>query len=666
MKLFYQTGLALLLCSLGGLAFAIGMSRGYSEIESSTLELGPNSVALRDVDHFEASMNQWFITIDLVFGDGQTYLAEGVGEQAADLNQVLKDLAQTTLAHDARAELDAARQQIDTIAECINRSALWSASQRDANLGEVIETSDSAATALIDGVEQIKAVLHERSKQAVAALDTQRARFKTTVGVLGVVYVLLVGLVWRWTTVGIVRPVVRLTQAAGQAALSVEGFAITESGPKEIRQLTRDIRSFVTKLDSQRVQAGESARRVQAVMDAAPDAIVTINPAGKIATFNAAALILFGLTSDDLEGHDAQALLPDYLVFLRGEAGMAGVAAEIKAFRGSGEPFPADLSMSEVGLEGSTHYTAVLRDITNRKAREQEVKKLNQQLVDTSRQAGMAEIASGVLHNVGNVLTSVNVTATSLSDRIRGSKVTGLTRAVEMMNAHADDLPRFIEHDPKGQKLPAFITKLSELLGQEQESLQEGVGGLIKSIDHIKEVVASQQSVARVQNVDEAMAVSELLDDAVEVNRLRLEKFGVTIDKQLEALPPVRVDRHKTMQILVNLVKNACDAMERNTPETRRMTLKAQQLEDGMVRLSVADAGSGIAPENLARVFNHGFTTKADGHGFGLHSSANTAQQMGGRLTAASDGVGHGACFQLDLPLTTEPSGHKDTPCKTL
>lgn len=666
MKLFYQTGLALLLCSLGGLAFAIGMSRGYSEIESSTLELGPNSVALRDVDHFEASMNQWFITIDLVFGDGQTYLAEGVGEQAADLNQVLKDLAQTTLAHDARAELDAARQQIDTIAECINRSALWSASQRDANLGEVIETSDSAATALIDGVEQIKAVLHERSKQAVAALDTQRARFKTTVGVLGVVYVLLVGLVWRWTTVGIVRPVVRLTQAAGQAALSVEGFAITESGPKEIRQLTRDIRSFVTKLDSQRVQAGESARRVQAVMDAAPDAIVTINPAGKIATFNAAALILFGLTSDDLEGHDAQALLPDYLVFLRGEAGMAGVAAEIKAFRGSGEPFPADLSISEVGLEGSTHYTAVLRDITNRKAREQEVKKLNQQLVDTSRQAGMAEIASGVLHNVGNVLTSVNVTATSLSDRIRGSKVTGLTRAVEMMNAHADDLPRFIEHDPKGQKLPAFITKLSELLGQEQESLQEGVGGLIKSIDHIKEVVASQQSVARVQNVDEAMAVSELLDDAVEVNRLRLEKFGVTIDKQLEALPPVRVDRHKTMQILVNLVKNACDAMERNTPETRRMTLKAQQLEDGMVRLSVADAGSGIAPENLARVFNHGFTTKADGHGFGLHSSANTAQQMGGRLTAASDGVGHGACFQLDLPLTTEPSGHKDTPCKTL
>ncbi len=662
MKLFYQTGLALLLCSLGGLAFAIGMSRGYSGIESSTLELGPNSVAMRDINHFEVSINQWFITIDLVFGDGQTYLAQGVAEQAADLKQVLDDLAQTSLARDARAELSAAGKQIDIIADCISQSALWSAAERDAKLGEVIDTSDTAATELIDGTEKIKVVLYDRSVKAVAALDGQRARFKVTVVVLGAVYVLLVGLVWRWTTVGIVRPVVRLTRAAGQAAVSVEGFAIDESGPKEIRQLTRDIRSFVTKLDRQRVQADESARRVQAVMDAAPDAIVTIGPDGNIATFNEAALKLFGLTSDELQGHDAQALLPDYLVYVRGEAGIAGVAAEIAAFRGNGDAFPADLSISEVGLKGSVHYTAVLRDITARKAREDEVKKLNQQLVDTSRQAGMAEIASGVLHNVGNVLTSVNVTATSLSDRIRGSKITGLNRAVEMMNAHADDLPRFIEHDPKGQKLPAFLGKLADMLGQEQESLQDGVGGLIKSIDHIKEVVASQQSVARVQNVDQAVEVSELLEDAVEVNRLRLEKFGVVIDKQCEALPPVRIDRHKVMQILVNLVKNACDAMEGNTAETRHMTLQAQEIEDGMVRISVADAGSGIAPENLARVFNHGFTTKADGHGFGLHSSANTAQQMGGRLTVASDGVGHGASFQLDLPLTKQTSGHVETP----
>lgn len=650
MKLSHQTGLALLMCSLAGLALAVALGRGWSKIEQAAGELGPNSVALRDADHLEASINQWFVTTDLVFVDGQSYLAEGVSEQAAGLTQVLENLAATTLARGVQDDLADAAKQIETIAQAVNRSAMGSPQDRDENLNDAIAVSDAAATVLIERIEQIRTRMAASSQQAVAGLSAQRDRFKSVVAGCAAIYLLLIALVWRWMTISVVRPVVRLTSAAGQAASSVEAFAIAERGPAEIRQLTRDIGGFVNKLDAQRSQADAAAARVQAVMDAAPDAIVTINSEGKIATFNDAALTLFALDRDALQGHDASALLPDYLEALRGEAGLNGTAAETPAFRGDGAAFPADLSISEVGLGGELYYTAVLRDITARKANEAEVKRLNDQLVDTSRQAGMAEIASGVLHNVGNVLTSVNVTATSLNDRIRGSKLSGLHKAVELMDAHADDLPRFIGDDPKGQKLPLFLGKIAGLLGQEQEALKDEVGGLIKSIDHIKAVVASQQSVARVQNAAEAVSADDLLDDAVDVNRLRLEKFGVEIEREVADLPPLRVDRHKTMQILVNLVKNACDAMERCDNGARHLTLTATRLDGETARISVGDSGVGIDPENLARVFNHGFTTKADGHGFGLHSSANTAQQMGGSLTVVSDGPGCGATFHLDLP----------------
>ena len=669
MKLFHQTGIALLTCSLGGLALAIWLGRGLTLIESSAQELGPNSLALRDIDHLKSSVGQWFITVDLVFVDGQTYLAQGVAEQASDLKTVLDAVSQTPLAHEAQGLIGSAQTQIDQIATHVTESAMWSPQQRDTQLNEVIDASDTASIELIEGLDDIEDRLIAGSQQAVAEIDARRERFWKTAIVLSGLYLGLVLVVWRWMTVRVVRPVVQLTAAAGQAVEDVQAFDIDERGPKEIRTLTRDVRSFVTKIDAarrraqeQQAQATEAASRVQAIMDTAPDAIVTIDPSGSVATFNQAALTLFQLDGEGLQGYNAEQLMPGYPEALGGAAGAIGVAAEISAFRGDRASFPADLSISPVQLQGATHYTVVLRDITARKEAESEMKRLNQQLVDTSRQAGMAEVASGVLHNVGNVLTSVNVTTTSLNERIRQLKISGLSRAVEMMDAHASDLGDFITRDDKGKKLPLYLGKLAETLSQEQDTLLEDVGGLAKHIDHIKQVIASQQEFAKAQGQIDSVSINTLMDDAIEVNRLMVEKFGIVIEREADGAAMVCVDRHQAIQILVNLIKNACDAMASAAPGERRLTLAAGPYPDNMIRLSVTDTGSGIAPDHLASVFTHGFTTKSDGHGFGLHSSANTAKQMGGALAAESGGPGCGATFHLDLPMAREKEASCQTP----
>ena len=125
----------------------------------------------------------------------------------------------------------------------------------------------------------------------------------------------------------------------------------------------------------------------------------------------------------------------------------------------------------------------------------------------------------------------------------------------------------------------------------------------------------------------------------------------IIVRREFDAVPPVRVDRHKVLQILVNLFRNARHACTPATGDDKVLTLRVGMHDNGRVKFAVCDNGVGIAPENLTRIFAHGFTTKTDGHGFGLHSGANAAKEMGGSLQAYSDGPGHGADFILELPI---------------
>jgi signal transduction histidine kinase len=124
----------------------------------------------------------------------------------------------------------------------------------------------------------------------------------------------------------------------------------------------------------------------------------------------------------------------------------------------------------------------------------------------------------------------------------------------------------------------------------------------------------------------------------------------VELIREFEDVPPINVEKHKILQILVNLVRNAKYACDDSGRPDKRVTVRVTN-GDGWIKISVADNGVGIPPENLTRIFSQGFTTRKGGHGFGLHSSALAVKEMGGQLLVHSDGPGRGATFTLDLPV---------------
>ena len=310
-----------------------------------------------------------------------------------------------------------------------------------------------------------------------------------------------------------------------------------------------------------------------------------------------------------------------------------------------------------VGPEGQPlGALAVEQDITERRRAEEELERVHKQLLTASRQAGMAEVATNVLHNVGNVLNSVNVSASMVSEGIKRSKCTGLGRVATLFNQHAADLGAFVS-SPQGKHLPAYLTELANDLLAERDSAVAELAALRSNVEHIKEIVAMQQGYARLGGIIDTVDVRGLVDDSLRMNEGAFSRHGVTIVRDFEDVPSVRVDKHKVLQILVNVIRNAKYACsEAKGGGERRVTVRVRAAGTS-VEIAVIDTGVGIPRENLDRIFNYGFTTRAEGHGFGLHSAALAARELGGSLRAESPGPGMGATFTLTLPLATaEPA----------
>ncbi len=285
--------------------------------------------------------------------------------------------------------------------------------------------------------------------------------------------------------------------------------------------------------------------------------------------------------------------------------------------------------------------------------RTRELKETQSELMETARTAGMAEIATNVLHNVGNVLNSVNISADLVTRKVRASKAQGLGKAVQLMNEHADDLGDFVSHDEKGKLLPAYLNQLVTAIGTEQAEIVQELAQLSKSVDHIKEIVATQQSYAGAAKLLEPLNITDLLEDALRMNTGALNRHKVTVLKDFQPVPTILGDKHRLLLIMINLISNAKYAVSDLSNRERDITLSVRVVNGKTLRLSVKDEGEGIAAENMTRIFTHGFTTRKDGHGFGLHSCALAAVEMNGHLYAHSDGPGKGAMFTLEIPLNT-------------
>jgi PAS domain S-box-containing protein len=290
------------------------------------------------------------------------------------------------------------------------------------------------------------------------------------------------------------------------------------------------------------------------------------------------------------------------------------------------------------------------RDITARKEAEAKLEEAHKQLLEVSRQAGMSEVATSVLHNVGNVLNSVNVSSSMISEKIRDSKVPNIAKAVSLLRAHESDLAGFLANDPKGKQLLGYLSNLATHLAQEQEEILLEAGSLAKKIMHIKEIVAMQQDYAKSPGILESLSGADLVEDAVGMNIGSLERHHIKVVREYGKVPPILVEKHKVLQILVNVIRNAKYACDHSGREEKQITLRIAN-GDNTVKISVADNGVGIPAENMTRIFNLGFTTKKNGHGFGLHSGALAAKELGGKLLAFSEGPDHGATFTLELPV---------------
>ncbi|MEM7784385.1 MAG: ATP-binding protein [Planctomycetota bacterium] len=283
-----------------------------------------------------------------------------------------------------------------------------------------------------------------------------------------------------------------------------------------------------------------------------------------------------------------------------------------------------------------------------------EREELSRHMIELSHCAGRAEIATGVLHNVGNVLNSINIAAGVVDETLRNSRVVSLVKAASLLNDQKC-LAEFFTLDERGQKFPRYLTSLGQKLTHERDSALDEVQSLVENLNHVKTIVAMQQSYAGVSGVQEATTVNELMQDAELLNSSSMTKHEVVVTRDFEDLPEVLIEKQKVLQVLVNLLKNAKDAMTDGRDDDRKLNIKihkcfSQETEDELLRIEICDNGVGIKPENLTRIFSHGFTTKRNGHGFGLHACANACKEMGGNLSVSSPGEGLGATFVVDLP----------------
>jgi signal transduction histidine kinase len=283
-------------------------------------------------------------------------------------------------------------------------------------------------------------------------------------------------------------------------------------------------------------------------------------------------------------------------------------------------------------------------------ARTAELETTHRKLLAASHRAGMAEVATGVLHNVGNVLNSVATSAAAVSAQLRELKVEGLQRVSDLVTQSQSQLPTFLTEDPRGKKVPAYLAQFSTHLAARQQTMLEELENLRRDLEHIEAIVAMQQGYAKVSGTRETVELISVVEAALRINADALRKNGVEVIREFGCQPVLPLEKHKAMQILVNMVRNAQQACVEAARPDRRVAVRLAA-RGNSVAVSVADNGVGIAPHMIPNLFSHGFTTRREGHGFGLHSARLAAKELGGDLLVESEGLGRGATFTLELPL---------------
>jgi signal transduction histidine kinase/streptogramin lyase len=276
----------------------------------------------------------------------------------------------------------------------------------------------------------------------------------------------------------------------------------------------------------------------------------------------------------------------------------------------------------------------------------EDLRQTRNELAENAHKAGMADIATGVVHNIGNVLNSIGTSNTIAGEVLNKSKFEGLFKANKMLLENSDQIDEFLKNDPKGKKLIQYYGKLDAALKDELELLKQHHQRMEKKVQLINNVINAQQNYANINLNRETLYLNHILEDTLTIFSTSLERHGITVRKEIKPTGLVEVQKTKLVHVILNLLKNAKEAMKEADVKEPVIDIKLHQVHEQVI-LKVSDNGKGIAAENLKKIFNQGFTTKSKGHGFGLHSSANYMKEMNAEIKVQNKPTGRGAEFIL-------------------
>lgn len=451
--------------------------------------------------------------------------------------------------------------------------------------------------------------------------------------------------------------------------LEIESIPIQREQGTQFFQIERDItqrKEDERERESLRAELQENAdylTKLALVAQYTSNAVVITDPQGTTEWVNAGFTRITGYSFEDVRGKPPFPLeWGELSQKINGNpANDRSFSAELQQQRKNGEPYWGHVQINVVENEDGNlqGHIAVLSDITDRKNVEFEREALHARLQASARVAGRAEVAANVLHNVGNVLNSVNVSATLLRERLGAGALKQLKQASDIINYHADDLSQFLLRDSRGKHFHRFLGALSKTLLAEQTKSLDEAESLLLNVGHIQKIVAAQQSLAMNKRVVELTDIEAVFNAALAVHSQLVNDHAISIKREFDRVEPIQVDRHEIQQILINLVRNGIEATL-NVERIGTLRLSIRQVNE-FVNISVDDNGIGIDRGDLTSIFHYLPDRRKSEQGTSLHESANCATELGGSLTAFSQGVGEGSTFTLRLPVKrTVDLGKKD------
>ena len=420
-----------------------------------------------------------------------------------------------------------------------------------------------------------------------------------------------------------------------------------EDSQKELLEKTRQL-----ELSNQKLQ--ENEYQIRSILENSPDYILNVDDSCKIQYCNRSIVgfekqELVGTSILELTTKENQQKLQNSInkVFSSGaadniEIDMLFSGADNHWFEIRFARLKADDPISQVMI--------IATDITQRLIAESELEDAQNLAIEKAHKAGMVDIASGILHNVGNLLNSVNTSIHVLGKILRNSSHDGLSQANSILREKIDSLDEFVASDPKGKLLLKYYFQVGEMIEKEHGQLADNTNRIKEKLELISGVIAAQQSFADADSLTEKHSLAAVVEDVLTIHMGSIERYGIAIEKDFCELPKIPIQKAKLVHVLISILDNATEAMSDLNDQLKKITISTAKEAENVI-LTISDTGVGIPEENLKRIFMHDYRNAQNRHCFSLHCSAIYMTEMNGTIWAKSGGKNKGATFYLQLPM---------------